>query len=53
MAMSNVKVDVSIRHAWLLILINYPLVKMGFKPRVPNFCVNISKPYFVEGGGEV
>lgn len=50
MAMGNVKVDISIRHSWLLILINYPLVKMGFKPRVPKTCVKVSKPYFVEGG---
>lgn len=48
MAMNNVKVDVSIRHAWLLILINYPLVKMGFEPYVPKICVKVSKPYFVE-----
>lgn len=46
--MSNAKVDVSIRHIWLLMLINYPLVKMGFESRVPNFCVKVSKPYFVE-----
>jgi hypothetical protein len=48
MAMSNAKVDISIRHMWLIKLINYPLVTMGFYPYVPKMCVNVSKPYFVE-----
>lgn len=48
MAMNSVKVDISVRYTWLLLLINYPLVKMGFKPRIPDFCLKVSKPYFVE-----
>lgn len=45
MAMSEFKVDVSVRHIWLIKLINIPLVAFGFKPYVPKFCMVVSEPY--------
>jgi hypothetical protein len=45
MAMSQFKVDVSMRHMWLVKLINYPLVMFGFKPYVPKFCMVVSNLY--------
>lgn len=43
--LKQLKVDVSMRHMWLVKLINYPLVMFGFKPYVPKFCMVVSKPY--------
>ncbi|QDP56527.1 MAG: hypothetical protein Tp118SUR00d2C21406351_33 [Prokaryotic dsDNA virus sp.] len=48
MAMSEFKVDVSVRHIWFIKLINIPLVTFGFKPYVPKFCMVVSKPYSSE-----
>jgi len=45
MAIGELKVDVSIRHIWLIKLINIPLVILGFKPYVPKFCMVVSEPY--------
>lgn len=45
MATVQLKVDVSLRHIWLIKLINYPLVALGFKPYVPDVCMRLSKPY--------
>jgi uncharacterized membrane-anchored protein YitT (DUF2179 family) len=48
MATCELKVDVSIRHMWLIKLINIPLVVFGLKPYVPKFCMVVSKPYSSE-----
>ncbi len=45
MATAQLKVDFSLRHVWLIKLINYPLVALGFKPYVPEFCMVVSEPY--------
>lgn len=50
MATVQLKVDVSLRHIWLIKLINYPLVALGLKPYVPSMCMRVSKPYSVGGG---
>lgn len=45
MATCELKVDVSIRHMWLIKLINIPLVAFGLKPYLPKFCMVVSEPY--------
>lgn len=49
MAKGKLMVDFKLKHTWLIALINYPLVKMGFNAWIPSFCIKIGKPYFVEG----
>lgn len=48
MAKGNVKIDLQLKYTWLVMLINYPLVKMGFDVWIPKFCIEYGKPYFVE-----
>ena len=49
MATSKIKVDISIRHMWLIKLINYPLIILGLDTYIPKICVKVSEPYFTEG----
>lgn len=48
MAKGCVKIDFRIKYTWLIMLINYPLVKMGFDVWIPKLCIEFGKPYFVE-----
>ena len=42
MIIGPIKVKVSIRHMWLIKLINYPLFLMGFKPYIPKICFKVN-----------
>ena len=42
----KLKIDFTVRYKWLILLINYPLVKLGFEPYVPRICIKMGKPYF-------
>lgn len=41
MNVSQIKINVSIRHMWLIKLINYPLVALGLNCYIPSFCVKV------------
>lgn len=49
MVKGKLMVDFKLKHKWLIMLISYPLIKFGFKPWIPNFCIEVGEPYFVEG----
>lgn len=41
--LSEITLKVSIKHMWLIKLINYPLVGLlGMKPFVPKFCIKVN-----------
>lgn len=46
MAKGTLKIGFKVNHAWLIMLINYPLVKLGFDVYIPKFCIEYGKPYF-------
>ena len=48
MAKANVKIDYEVKYIWFLMLINYPLTKLGFDVLVPDFCITYGKPYLAE-----
>lgn len=48
MSKGKLVVDFKLKHKWLIMLISYPLVKMGFNAWIPKFCIKYGKPYFVE-----
>lgn len=48
MAKGTLKIGFKVKHAWLIMLIKYPLVKLGFDVYIPKFCIEYGKPYFVE-----
>lgn len=48
MAKGRVEIKFEVKHAWLIMLINYPLTKLGFDVWIPDFCITYGKPYFVE-----
>lgn len=45
MAKVNVKIDCEVKYVWLLMLINYPLTKLGFDVWIPDFCIKLGNPY--------
>ncbi len=48
MAKGTLKMSLNVKHPWLIMLINYPLVKLGFDVWIPKFCIKYGKPYLVE-----
>lgn len=48
MAKGKLMMKFKVKHAWLIMLINYPLAKLGFDVYIPKFCIEYGKPYFVE-----
>jgi len=48
MAKGTLMMSFKVKHAWLIMLINYPLVKFGFDVYIPKFCIEYGKPYFAE-----
>lgn len=54
MAIGSITVDIktTIRFKWLLVILNAPIVMLGFKPWVPRFAVRceVTKPKLAPSG---
>jgi hypothetical protein len=45
MATGTFYIRFRVRHIWVLKLINYPLLLLGCRPRVPGICITVEGPF--------